>query len=97
MSQLFTSGGQNIGVSASISVLPNEHSGLISFRMDWLDLLGVQGTLECLQHHGSKASKASSPTEWERGTGLVFRDSGCHPAPGAGALRPRSGTTWEFK
>ena len=46
MSQLFTSGGQNIGVSASISVLPNEHSGLISFRMDWLDLLAGQGTLE---------------------------------------------------
>ena len=35
----------------------NEHSGLISFRMDWLDLLAVQGTLKCLlQHHGSKAS-----------------------------------------
>ena len=38
MSQLFTSGGQSIGVSAS-----NEYSGLISFRMDWLDLLAVQG------------------------------------------------------
>ena len=36
MSQLFASGGQSIGVSAS-----NEHSGLISFRMDWLDLLAV--------------------------------------------------------
>ena len=36
---------------------PNEHSGLISFRMDWLDLLAVQGTLKSLlQHHGSKAS-----------------------------------------
>ena len=35
----------------------NEHSGLISFRMDWLDLLVVQGTLKSLlQHHGSKAS-----------------------------------------
>ena len=34
-----------------------EHSGLISFRMDWLDLLAVQGTLKCLlQHHSSKAS-----------------------------------------
>ena len=52
MSQLFASGGQNIGVSAS-----NEHSGLISFRMDWLDLLAVQGTLKSLhQHHSSKAS-----------------------------------------
>ena len=34
----------------------NEHSGLISFRMDWLDLLAVQGTLKSLlQHHSSKA------------------------------------------
>ena len=36
---------------------PNKHSGLISFRMDWLDLLAVQGTLKSLlQHHSSKAS-----------------------------------------
>ena len=42
MSQIFPSGGQNIGVSASTSVLPNEHPGLISFRMDWLDLLADQ-------------------------------------------------------
>ena len=36
--------------------LSNEHSGLISFRMDWLDLLAVQGTLKSLlQHHSSKA------------------------------------------
>ena len=36
---------------------PNEHPGLISFRMDWLDLLAVQGTLNSLlQHHSSKAS-----------------------------------------
>ena len=42
--------------SFSIS-LSNEHSGLISFRMDWLDLLSVQGTLRSLlQHHSSKAS-----------------------------------------
>ena len=35
----------------------NEHSGLISFRIDWLDLLAVQGTLKSLlQHHSSKAS-----------------------------------------
>ena len=58
MSQLFASGGQSIGVSASKSVLPsNEHPGLISFRMDWLDLLAVQGTLKSLlQHHSWKAS-----------------------------------------
>ena len=34
----------------------NEYSGLISFRMDWLDLLAVQGTLKSLLHHSSKAS-----------------------------------------
>ena len=44
--------------SFSFSISPsNEYSGLISFRMDWLDLLAVQGTLKSLlQHHGSKAS-----------------------------------------
>ena len=43
--------------SFSFSISPsNEHSGLISFRMDWLDLLAVQGTLKNLQHHSSKAS-----------------------------------------
>ena len=57
MSQFFESGGQSIGVSASASVLPNEYSGMISFRMDWLDLLAVQGTLKSLlQYHSSKAS-----------------------------------------
>ena len=45
MSQLFTSGGQSSGVSASTSVLPM-HPGLISFRTDWLDLLAVHGTLK---------------------------------------------------
>ena len=56
MSQLFASGGQSIGVSASTISPSNEHSGLISFRTDCLDLLGVQGTLKCLlQHHSSKA------------------------------------------
>ena len=44
--------------SFSFSISPsNEHSGLISFRMDWLDLLAVHGTLKSLlQHHSSKAS-----------------------------------------
>ena len=44
--------------SFSFSISPsNEHSGLISFRMDWLHILAVQGTLESLlQHHSSKAS-----------------------------------------
>ena len=63
MSQLFTSGGQSIGVSASATVLPmNEYSGLISFRIDWLDLLTEQGTLKSLlQHHSSKASILWNP------------------------------------
>ena len=44
--------------SFSLSISPsNEHPGLVSFRMDWLDLLVVQGTLKSfLQHHSSKAS-----------------------------------------
>ena len=44
--------------SFSFSISPsNEHPGLISFRMDWLDLLAVKGTLQSLlQHHSSKAS-----------------------------------------
>ena len=44
--------------SFSFNISPsNEHPGLISFRMDWLDLLAVQGTLKILlQHHSSKAS-----------------------------------------
>ena len=44
--------------SSSFNISPsNEYSGLISFRMDWLDILAVQGTLKSLlQHHSSKAS-----------------------------------------
>ena len=58
MSQFFASGGQSIGVCFSFNISPtNEHPGLISFRMDCLDLLAVQGTLKSLlQHHSSKAS-----------------------------------------
>ena len=57
MSQFFTSGGQIIG-GFSFSISPSsEHPGLISFRMDWLDLLAVQWTLKSLlQYHSSKAS-----------------------------------------
>ena len=56
VSQLFVSGGQSIGVSAT-SVLPMNTQDYISFRMHWLDLLEVQGTLKSLlQHHSSKAS-----------------------------------------
>ena len=45
VSQFFISGGQSIGISPS-----NEYSGLISFRIDWLDLLAVQGTLKSLSN-----------------------------------------------
>ena len=56
MSHFFTSGGQSIGASASTSVLPMTIR-LISFKMEWLDLLAVQGTLKSLlQHHSLKAS-----------------------------------------
>ena len=57
VSQLFTSGDQSYS-SFSFSISPsNEYSGVISFRMDWFDLLAVQGTLKSLlQHHSLKAS-----------------------------------------
>ena len=52
VSQLFPSGGQSIGASASVPVFP-----MISFRIGWFDLLAVQRTLKSLlQHHSSKAS-----------------------------------------
>ena len=60
MSQLFTSGGQSTGVSASTSVLPNEHPGVISFRIDWLDPLAIQGTLE-----SGDISKLRHLTQWK--------------------------------
>ena len=60
MSQFFASSGQSIGLSASASVLQqysHEYSGLISFRIDWFDLLAVQVTLKSLfQHHSLKVS-----------------------------------------
>ena len=53
MSQFFASGGQ----SFSFSISPSSEHPLISFRIDWLDLFGVQGTLKSLlPHHSSKAS-----------------------------------------
>ena len=57
MSQFFASSTPRYW-SFSFNISPfNEYSGLISFRMDWLDLLAVQGTLKSLpQHHSSKAS-----------------------------------------
>ena len=58
MSHLFTSRGQSIGTSAPALTSPsNDYSGLIFFRIDWFDLLVVQGTLKSLlQHHSLKAS-----------------------------------------
>ena len=57
MSQLFASGDQNIGAPASALILPISYSGLIFFKIDWFDLLAVQGTLwSLLQHHSWKAS-----------------------------------------
>ena len=57
MSQLFTWGGQSIGTSPSASMLPTTIQDWFSFRMDYLVLLAVQGTLKSLlQHPSSKAS-----------------------------------------
>ena len=57
MSWLFTSGGQSIGASSLVISPSNEYSMLISFRIDYFDILTVQGTLKgVLQHHNSKAS-----------------------------------------
>ena len=64
MSQLFASGSQSIGVSASASVLPMNTQDWI-LTMDWLDLLAVQGTLKSLfQHHSSNALSACDSC-WE--------------------------------
>ena len=60
MSQPFSTGGQIIGASASASVLPMNNSRLISFRIDWFDLLATQWTLKSLlQHHNSKGPGSS--------------------------------------
>ena len=57
MSRLFALGSQRIRASALPSVLPMKYSELISLRIDWFDLLAVQGTLKSLlQQHSSKAS-----------------------------------------
>ena len=63
MCQFFTSGGQTIGASASLSVPSTDYSGLISFRIDWFDLLAFQGILKSLlQHHSLNASILRRPT-----------------------------------
>ena len=74
--------------SFSFNISPsNEHPGLISFRMDWLDLLGVQGTLKSLlQHHSSKASIL------QHSTFLIVQLS--HPYMTTG--KTRALTRWTF-
>jgi len=57
MSQYFESGGQSIASFSFSNSPPSEYSGLISFRIDWLDLLAVQRTLKSVLHpHRSKTS-----------------------------------------
>ena len=59
--------------SFSFGISPsNEHSGLISFRMDWLDLLAVQGTLKSLLHHHSSTASIRQPSAF-------FIDQRSHP------------------
>ena len=61
VSQLFTSGGQNIGTPASAIVLRMNIQGWFPFKINWFDLLAVQGTLKSLlQHHSSKTSVLAS-------------------------------------
>ena len=56
MSQFFASGGQSIK-SFSFTISPSsDYSGPISFRIEWFDLLAVQGTPKSLKHHSSKVS-----------------------------------------
>ena len=89
MSQFFTSGGQSIGVSASTSVLPMniQERKMISFRMDWLDLLGIQGTLKSLlQHHNSKYQFF--------GTQLSLGEGNGSPLQSSCLENPRDGRAW---
>ena len=87
MSQLFTSGGKSIGVSASASVLPMNIQKLISFRIDSLDLLAARGTLNSLlQYHSSK-----SPILWHSAFFIVQFS---HPYMTTG--KTRAFTIWNF-
>ena len=75
MSQLFTSGGQSIGVSAFNIRPSSEYPGLISFRMDWLDLLAVQAN-QSLNHLGDFAREAAGAIPDHRvswNTGVISR------------------------
>ena len=71
ISLLFASGGQGIGASAFSPF--SEYSGLISFRIDWFDLLSVQGTLKnLLQYHNSKAFFRVQLSHWYMTTGKTI-------------------------
>ena len=85
MNRFFPS-GDHFGWSFNVSISPSsEYSGLISFRIDWLDLLAVQETLRSLlQHHSSKASILL----WRmtliprvRPTGIQTKSSGVYQGP----------------
>ena len=85
MSQLFALGGQSIGVSASTSLLPMNTQD--SFRMDWLDLLAVQGTHKCLIHHHSSKAPILHCSAF-------FKVRLSHPYMAAGKTVPL--TVWNF-
>ena len=71
MSWLFMSGGQSIGASASASVPPTNIQGVISFRVDWFDLLAIQETLKSLLHFLFIGTVANNPGEGN-GTPLQY-------------------------
>ena len=76
MSWLFASGGQSIEASALASVLPMNIQGWFHLRIDWFDLLAVQGTLKSLlQHHSSKVPQffSAQPSLWS-GTSTSIHD-----------------------
>ena len=75
MSQFFTSGGQRIEVF-SFSIGPsNEYSGQISFRMDWLDLLAVQGTLKSFFQYCNSKSVLQHSAVWGFPDSSVSKES----------------------
>ena len=80
--------------SFSFSIIPSkEYPGLISFRMDWLDLLAVQGTLKSLlQHHGSKASGNLGKNKNKQGFGSgVLEENGMPRATQGGGGHAQTG------
>ena len=69
MSWLFASGGPKYWDFSFIISPSSEYSGLFTFRIDWFDILAVQGTLKSLlQHHSSKASITENQPKWSHGS-----------------------------